>query len=205
MARRIVLATGNRGKAREFAAMLGPDWEICLQSELGVKPVAETGDSFAANALIKARHAAAATGLPALADDSGLEVDALDGAPGVLSARYAGEAAGDADNLRLLLERMAAVPAGRRTARFRCVLAYVRGAEDPAPLLVEGSWEGRIATAARGAAGFGYDPVFEDGASGLTAAELPAERKNALSHRGQALRALRELLQERGQGSPTPA
>lgn len=205
MARRIVLATGNRGKAREFAAMLGPDWEICLQSELGVKPVAETGDSFAANALIKARHAAAATGLPALADDSGLEVDALDGAPGVLSARYAGAAAGDADNLRLLLERMAAVPAGRRTARFRCVLAYVRGAEDPAPLLVEGSWEGRIATAARGAAGFGYDPVFEDGASGLTAAELPAERKNALSHRGQALRALRELLQERGQGSPTPA
>jgi len=205
VARRIVLATGNRGKAREFAAMLGPDWEICLQSELGVKPVAETGDSFAANALIKARHAAAATGLPALADDSGLEVDALDGAPGVLSARYAGEAAGDADNLRLLLERMAAVPAGRRTARFRCVLAYVRGAEDPAPLLVEGSWEGRIATAARGAAGFGYDPVFEDGASGLTAAELPAERKNALSHRGQALRALRELLQERGQGSPTPA
>lgn len=205
MARRIVLATGNRGKAREFAAMLGPDWEICLQSELGVKPVAETGDSFAANALIKARHAAAATGLPALADDSGLEVDALDGAPGVLSARYAGEAAGDADNLRLLLERMAAVPADRRTARFRCVLAYVRGAEDPAPLLVEGSWEGRIATAARGAAGFGYDPVFEDGASGLTAAELPAERKNALSHRGQALRALRELLQERGQGSPTPA
>lgn len=205
MARRIVLATGNRGKAREFAAMLGPDWEICLQSELGVKPVAETGDSFAANALIKARHAAAATGLPALADDSGLEVDALDGAPGVLSARYAGEAAGDADNLRLLLERMAAVPAGRRTARFRCVLAYVRGAEDPAPLLVEGSWEGRIATAARGAAGFGYDPIFEDGASGLTAAELPAERKNALSHRGQALRALRELLQERGQGSPTPA
>lgn len=205
MARRIVLATGNRGKAREFAAMLGPDWEICLQSELGVKPVAETGDSFAANALIKARHAAAATGLPALADDSGLEVDALDGAPGVLSARYAGAAAGDADNLRLLLERMAAVPADRRTARFRCVLAYVRGAEDPAPLLVEGSWEGRIATAARGAAGFGYDPVFEDGASGLTAAELPAERKNALSHRGQALRALRELLQERGQGSPTPA
>lgn len=205
MARRIVLATGNRGKAREFAALLGPDWEICLQSELGVKPVAETGDSFAANALIKARHAAAATGLPALADDSGLEVDALDGAPGVLSARFAGEAAGDADNLRLLLARMAAVPAGRRTARFRCVLAYVRNAEDPAPLLAEGTWEGRIATAARGAAGFGYDPVFEDRASRLTAAELPAERKNALSHRGQALRTLRELLQVREEGSPDPA
>ena len=133
------------------------------------------------------------------------QVDALDGAPGVLSARYAGEAAGDADNLRLLLERMAAVPADRRTARFRCVLAYVRGAEDPAPLLAEGSWEGRIATAARGAAGFGYDPVFEDGASGLTAAELPAERKNALSHRGRALRALREQLRERGEGRPAPA
>ncbi|CAG0944239.1 XTP/dITP diphosphohydrolase [Gammaproteobacteria bacterium] len=204
MPRRVVLATGNRGKAREFAALLGPAWELCLQSDLGVKPAAETGDSFAANALIKARHASAATGLPALADDSGLEVDALDGAPGVLSARYAGEAAGDADNLRLLLERMAAVPAGRRSARFRCVLAYVRSAADSAPLLAEGSWEGRIAVAPRGEAGFGYDPVFEDAASGLTAAELPAVRKNELSHRGQALRALRELLRQGEQGNRSP-
>lgn len=205
MPRRVVLATGNRGKAREFADLLGPAWELCLQSDLGVKPAAETGDSFAANALIKARHASAATGLPALADDSGLEVDALDGAPGVLSARYAGEAAGDADNLRLLLERMAAVPAGRRSARFRCVLAYVRSAADSAPLLAEGSWEGRIAVAPRGEAGFGYDPVFEDAASGLTAAELPAVRKNELSHRGQALRALRELLRQGEQGNRSPS
>lgn len=195
MARRIVLATGNRGKAREIAAMLGPAWDVLLQSDLGVKPAAETGATFAENALLKARHAAAATGLPALADDSGLEVDALDGAPGVRSARYAGEEASDAENVALLLARLAPVPSGRRGARFRCVLAYVRSADDPEPILAEGSWEGRIAAGPRGSAGFGYDPVFEDGLSGLTAAELPAARKNELSHRGQALRALRGLLE----------
>jgi len=191
---RVVLATGNRGKAREISQMLGPDWQLLLQPELGVRPVAETGASFAENALLKARHAAATTGLPALADDSGLEVDALGGAPGVRSARYAGEAASDADNVRHLLEEMAGLPASRRTARFRCVLAYVRTGDDPRPLLAEGVWEGAIATAPRGTAGFGYDPVFEDGQSGLTAAELPAGRKDELSHRGQALRVLRQLL-----------
>ncbi len=194
MARRIVLATGNRGKAGEIAAMLGPGWDVLLQSELGVKPVEETGRSFAENALLKARHASAATGLPALADDSGLEVDALGGAPGVRSARYAGAQASDADNVALLLREMVAIPADRRGARFRCVLAYVHAAGDPAPLLVEGSWEGRIAAAARGSAGFGYDPVFVDAESGLTAAELPPGRKNEVSHRGRALRRLCSLL-----------
>jgi len=188
-----VLATGNAGKARELQSMLGPAWEILLQSALGVQPVEETGSTFAENALLKARHAAAATGLPALADDSGLEVDALGGAPGVRSARYAGPGATDAANVARLLAALADVPAGARTARFRCVLAFVRSADDPAPVLAEGAWEGCIAAAPRGDAGFGYDPVFEDPA-GPTAAELPPAEKNARSHRGQALRSLRERL-----------
>lgn len=188
--RRIVLATGNRGKAREIQSMLGPDWQVLLQSEVGVAPVEETGSTFAENALLKARHAAAATGLPALADDSGIEVDALDGAPGVRSARYAGPAASDADNVDRLLAALAGVPEERRTARFRCVLAFVRSAGDPSPVLAEGTWEGRIARVPRGHAGFGYDPVFVDPGTGLTAAELAPAAKNERSHRGQALRAL---------------
>ncbi|MBW7930288.1 MAG: RdgB/HAM1 family non-canonical purine NTP pyrophosphatase [Gammaproteobacteria bacterium] len=194
---RLVLATGNRGKAREISTLLAPQWEVLLQTDLGVQPVAETGSSFVENALLKARHAAAATGLPALADDSGLEVDALDGAPGVHSARYAGEGASDAQNLQRLLDALRDVPAGGRTARFRCVLAWVRTADDPQPLLAEGSWEGRIALAPRGSGGFGYDPVFEDARSGLTAAELAPGQKNSLSHRGQALALLRRLLLSR--------
>lgn len=177
--------------------MLGPAWEVVLQSALGVGPVEETGRTFADNALLKARHAAAATGLPALADDSGLEVDALGGAPGVSSARYAGPRASDADNVDRLLAELAGVPAARRTARFRCVLAFVRDAADPAPVLAEGAWEGSIAEAPRGLAGFGYDPVFEDPASGLTAAELAPAAKNERSHRGQALRALVRALRSR--------
>jgi XTP/dITP diphosphohydrolase len=192
--RRIVLATGNPGKAREIQSMLGPAWEVVLQSALGVAPVEEAGRSFADNALLKARHAAAATGLPALADDSGLEVDALGGAPGVYSARYAGPRASDADNVDRLLAELAGVPAARRTARFRCVLAFVRDAADPEPVLAEGAWEGAIAEAPRGLAGFGYDPVFEDPASGLTAAELAPAAKNERSHRGRALRALVQAL-----------
>lgn len=188
--RRIVLATGNRGKARELQSMLGSAWTVVLQSELGVESVEETGSTFVENALLKARHAAAVTGLPALADDSGLEVDALGGAPGVRSARYAGPTASDADNVDLLLAELAGVPPARRTARFRCVLAFVRDAADAAPVLAEGRWEGRITEAPRGLAGFGYDPVFEDPASGLTAAELAPAAKNARSHRGQALRNL---------------
>lgn len=191
--RRVVLATGNAGKAQELQALLGPSWEIVLQSTLGVEPVEETGSTFAENALLKARHAAAATGLPALADDSGLEVDALGGAPGVRSARYAGPGATDAANVERLLAALSGIPPAGRTARFRCVLAFVRSADDPAPVLADGSWEGHIAAAPRGEGGFGYDPVFEDPA-GRTAAELPPAEKNARSHRGRALRQLRERL-----------
>jgi len=196
--RRIVLATGNRGKAREISSMLGPGWDVVLQSDCGVSAIEETGATFVENALLKARHAASATGLPALADDSGLEVDALNGAPGVRSARYAGESATDADNLDLLLAELADVPDALRTARFRCVLAYVRTADDPAPLIAEGIWEGRITAGPRGLLGFGYDPVFEDPVSGQTAAEMVPATKNRLSHRGQALRALGRALTAQG-------
>ncbi len=188
---RIVLATGNTGKLREFAALLAPlQLTIEPQAAFGIEPPPETGCSFEANALIKARHAALLSGLPALADDSGLEVDALGGAPGVYSARYAGDQVSDAANIAKLLVQLATVPLAQRSARFRCVIACVRGADDAAPLLATGVWEGRIRTAARGSDGFGYDPVFEDAASGKTAAELTAEDKNRISHRGQALRAL---------------
>jgi len=192
--RRLLLATANRGKVREIAALLGPDWELVPQSDYGIPAVAETGATFAENALLKARHAAAASGLPALADDSGLEVDALGGAPGVRSARYAGAHASDADNCARLLSELQGVPDERRTARFRCVLALARGAEDAAPLLAEGVWEGRIVRTARGFNGFGYDPVFGDPASGQTAAELSPAAKNQRSHRAMALRRLAGML-----------
>ena len=194
MARQLVLATGNRGKARELQALLGGGFEVLLQSELGIEPIEETGVSFAENALLKARHAAAATGLPALADDSGLEVDALDGAPGVWSARYAGTDASDAENIARLLAELANVPDAHRGARFRCVLAWLRSADDPAPVLVTGVWEGRIARQPLGQQGFGYDPVFIDPASDRTAAELSPQIKNARSHRGEALRKLATFL-----------
>jgi XTP/dITP diphosphohydrolase len=192
---RVVLASGNRGKLREFAQLLSPlGLTLVAQSELGVEQPEETGDTFAANAILKARHAAAITGLCALADDSGLEVDVLGGAPGVRSARYAGAPADDAANIAKLLAELRARhvvfgPDSTR-ARFRCVIALVRTSDDPAPQLAQGTWEGYIAAAPRGDGGFGYDPVFVDLASGLTAAELPAEAKNARSHRGLALRAL---------------
>ena len=183
----LVLASGNRGKAREIGALLAPlGWTLLSQADLGVAEVEETGATFVENALLKARHAAGATGRAALADDSGLEVDALGGAPGVHSARYAG-GAGDAANVAKLLEALRGVPAARRTARFRCVLALVRSADDPAPLIAEGAWEGAIAEAPRGANGFGYDPVFLVPELGCTAAELEPAVKNARSHRGQAL------------------
>jgi len=187
---RLVLASGNCGKLRELGQLLAPlDLELIAQDELGVEPVEETGASFEANALLKARHAAAATGLPTLADDSGLEVDALGGAPGIHSARYAG-GAGDAANRAQLLAALRDVPAAARGARFRCVLALVRAPGDPAPLLAHGAWEGRIALAERGASGFGYDPLFEVPDLGRTAAELEPAEKDARSHRGQALAAL---------------
>lgn len=191
---RLVIATGNAGKLRELQALLGTAWELVPQDRLGVVPVPETGTTFMANALAKARHAARKTGLPALADDSGLEVDALGGAPGVLSARYAGPAADDAANNRKLLLALDGVPAAQRQARYRCVLVLVAGADDPAPLVAEGVWEGSILTALRGTGGFGYDPLFGDPVSGLSAAELAPAQKNARSHRGQALRALKQAL-----------
>jgi XTP/dITP diphosphohydrolase len=188
---KVVLATGNAGKQREFAALLAPlGLELVMQSSLGIVPIEETGTSFEANALLKARHAAAQAGLPALADDSGLEVDALDGRPGVYSARYAGAAASDEDNNALLVRELATVPETQRTARYRCVLALVRSAHDPAPLLAEGSWEGRIALEPAGHGGFGYDPWFIPAGHTVTSAQLPAATKNALSHRGKALQAL---------------
>jgi XTP/dITP diphosphohydrolase len=186
-----VLASANAGKVREFAALLAArDIEVIPQTHFGIISPEETGATFLDNALLKARHAAAGAGLPALADDSGIEVDALQGRPGVRSARYAGEQASDADNARLLLAELAAVADEQRTARYRCVLVWVREAADPAPLIASGVWEGRVLTAPRGAGGFGYDPVFQPAGFELSAAELPAAQKNLFSHRAQALRAL---------------
>ena len=191
---RIVFASANAGKAREIKALLGDATEVVLQTELGIESIEETGKTFADNALLKARHAAECSGLPALADDSGLEVDALDGAPGVYSARYAGEDASDQDNLEKLLDAMLEVSDEHRAARFTCVLALVRDVDDPDPLFASGHWEGSITREARGEGGFGYDPVFLDPESGLTSAELAPADKNARSHRGRALVELRELL-----------
>jgi len=196
--RRVVLATGNRGKLRELQALLGAAYELVPQSDLGVVEIEETGVTFTENALLKARHAAATTGLPAIADDSGLEVDALDGAPGVRSARYAGVAATDADNNTKLLRALDGLPAAARTARFRSVIVYVASADDSNPSIAEGVWAGRILDAPRGAGGFGYDPLFFDAAAGGTGAELAPAAKNRISHRGQAARRLVALLAERG-------
>jgi len=192
---KLILASANPGKQRELAVLLAPlGLELLLQSALGIESIEETGSSFVDNALLKARHAAERSGLPALADDSGLEVDALGGAPGVRSARFAGEGASDADNNALLLSRLSGVPQALRTARYRCVLALVRSALDPAPLLAEAQWEGHIALAPQGTGGFGYDPLFLPADRADTAAQLTAEEKNAISHRGRALQALLRLL-----------
>jgi XTP/dITP diphosphohydrolase len=192
---RLVLATGNAGKLRELSALLAP-WrvEVLPQSEFTSIAVEETGLTFVENAILKARHAAAASGLPAIADDSGLEVDVLDGAPGVRSARYAGEGAGDEANNARLLEALADVPDDARTARYRCAMVFLRHPDDPAPLVRQSAWEGRIVRAPRGAGGFGYDPLFLVAGDVRTAAEYTAEEKNRVSHRGRALRALVEAL-----------
>jgi len=192
---RLVLASANPGKLRELEALLAPlGFGVVPQGELGVTAAAETGSTFLDNALIKARHAAAHTGQAALADDSGIEVDALDGRPGVWSARYAGDGASDEANLQRLLRELSELPAARdpasRGARYQCVIAVARSAADPAPLIARGTWEGHIATAPRGHGGFGYDPVFVPRGDTRTAAELPEWEKNTVSHRGQALREL---------------
>lgn len=195
-ARRVVLATGNAGKQREFAALLAPlGFEIVTQAQLGISGAAETGTTFEANALLKARHAAGAARLPALADDSGIEVDALGGRPGVWSARFAGEGANDAaNNARLLAELADRPDPAARRARFQCVIAWVRSADDPAPVFARGTWQGHIAHAPAGQGGFGYDPLFIPDGSSLTAAQMTPADKNAVSHRGQAMAALLRLL-----------
>lgn len=192
---KVVLASNNPGKLRELDAVLRPmGWELVAQGDLGVPEAEETGTTFEANALLKARHAAACTGLAALADDSGIEVDALDGRPGVYSARYAGPQCDDEANNRLLLQELEGVPEEQRGARYQCVIALVRTAEDPDPLIARGAWEGRILEAPQGHNGFGYDPLFYVPTHGCASAELDPDVKNALSHRGAALRALVERL-----------
>ena len=188
---RVVLATGNPGKLREMRDILEP-WQVDVRplSEFTGASADETGLSFVENAILKARFAAQASGLPAIADDSGLEVDALDGAPGIYSARYAGPGADDAANNLRLLADLAEVPDAQRTARYRCAMVWLRRPADPAPVIAQASWEGRIARAARGSGGFGYDPLFIVAGGERRAAEFDAAEKNRVSHRGLALRAL---------------
>lgn len=193
MSKQIVLASGNAGKLREFNAMMADlGLEFVRQSEFGVQDADETGLTFVENALLKARHAAKATGMPAMADDSGIVVDALGGAPGLYSARYSG--AGDEANNAKLLEEMKNVPDEQRTARFYCCIVYLRHANDQLPIIAEASWEGRILHSLSGANGFGYDPLFFVPTHDCSSAELPPEEKNRISHRGQALRKLHQLL-----------
>ncbi len=185
---KVVLASANQGKLRELAALLDPlGWELIPQLELGIEPAPETGATFLQNALLKARHAARAGQLPALADDSGMEVDALGGRPGVWSRRYAGELASDRENLEKMLREMQGVPPERRSARYQCAIAFVRSASDPRPLVAQGLWEGSIATAAQGAGGFGYDPIFVPQGGVRTVAQLAPAEKAAVSHRARAL------------------
>ena len=191
----LVLASGNAGKLAELRELLGGGrYVLRAQSEFDVDDAEETGLTFVENALLKARHASRATGLPALGDDSGLCVDVLGGAPGLYSARYAGAHGDSAANIARLLRELDGVADAARTARFHCVLALLRSHDDPRPIIVEGSWEGRILRAPRGDRGFGYDPVFLDPENAMSAAELEPAIKNAISHRGRALAALKARL-----------
>jgi len=194
---RLVIATGNAGKLKELRELLpAPAFDVLPQSQFTSVSVEETGLTFVENAILKARHAAEVSKLPAIADDSGLEVDALDGAPGIYSARYAGEGASDEDNLLKLLAALEGKSPAERTARYQCALVYMRSPRDPSPLICQASWEGRITSNRRGTGGFGYDPIFELAERPLTVAELPAAEKNLLSHRGKALRGLVAKLRE---------
>lgn len=200
--KKVVLASNNAGKLRELKALLEPlEFDVHTQGELGVPDVPETGTTFVENAIIKARNACAHTGLPAIADDSGIEVDALNGEPGVYSARFSGENATDASNNALLIERLKAVPDEQRTARYRAVIVFMRHAADPFPLICSGTWDGRITTEPRGDHGFGYDPYFYVPTHGCNSAELAPEEKNRISHRGQALRELVEALRKQALGA----
>lgn len=199
MNKRIVLASGNTGKLREFNAMMADlNIEFVRQSEFGVQDAEETGLTFVENSLLKARNAAQYTGMPAMADDSGIVVDALGGAPGLYSARFAGEHGDDAANNAKLLEALKVVPEAQRTARFYCCIVYLRHANDQLPIIAEASWEGRILFEPSGANGFGYDPLFFVPTHGCSSAELPPDEKNRISHRGQALRKLHALLETQG-------
>jgi non-canonical purine NTP pyrophosphatase (RdgB/HAM1 family) len=191
--KRIILASSNPGKVQEIQQLLtGCGVEIVLQSDLGIADVAETGFTFVENAILKARHAATLSGLPAMADDSGLEVDALNGAPGIYSARYAGPGSSDTDNNARLLRELKDIPDELRSARFQCVTVYMRHAKDAMPLVCTGTWEGRILLDPRGKHGFGYDPLFYVSTHQCSSAELPPDVKNKISHRARALQALRE-------------
>lgn len=195
MSRQIVLASGNKGKLKEFNQVLGDlGVEVVPQSQFNVPDADETGLSFVENAIIKARHACQLTGLSALADDSGLEVDALNGAPGIYSARFAGPNATDADNNRKLLQLLEGTSPEHRSARFRCVLVFMRHAEDPTPLICQGSWEGQILPLPQGENGFGYDPLFLVPGLDIASAQLPPEQKNKISHRGQAVQQLIRMI-----------
>ena len=196
---KIVLASGNPGKVREFKQMLGSQpFEILPQSEFNVSEVEETGLTFVENAIIKARHASLISGLPTIADDSGIEVDALNGAPGIYSARYAGVGATDSENLDKLLADIGSVEKDKRTARFQCVLVLMRHAEDPTPIICQGTWEGKLLEQPIGENGFGYDPIFWLEDKQCTSAELHPDVKDQLSHRGQALRQLVTILEQSG-------
>jgi XTP/dITP diphosphohydrolase len=193
--KQLVLASANPGKLRELSAILkNMGYTLVPQSEFGIAEVPETGTTFVENAIIKARNAALHSRLPALADDSGIEVDALDGAPGVYSARFSGAEANDDANNALLVEKLADVPAEQRSARYRAVIVFMRHAGDPAPLICEGSWEGLIQLQPTGNGGFGYDPYFYLPELGCSSAQLSAEEKNRISHRGKALAVLKEYL-----------
>jgi XTP/dITP diphosphohydrolase len=195
---RVVLATNNAGKLREFRELLASlGIEVEPLSDFISVSAEETGLSFIENAILKARYASQAANLPAIADDSGIEVDALRGAPGIYSARYAGIGASDQANLQKLVNAIRDVPVEQRAARYQCALAFMRWASDPSPLICQASWEGRVISTPRGAGGFGYDPIFELPELGKTAAEIPADEKNRLSHRGKALRDLVSHLRER--------
>ena len=197
--RELVIASGNRGKIREFGELFaGRDVAVHSLAEFTATQAAETGGTFVENAILKARHAASVSGLPALADDSGLIVDALQGAPGIHSARYAGEQASDQDNVNKLLGALSRVAQAQRRCRFVCVIACLRHPQDPLPLLAHGSWEGRVLDAPAGSGGFGYDPVFYDEALRCSAAQLPPAEKNRVSHRGRALAALMAAFAETG-------
>ncbi|MFB9868464.1 RdgB/HAM1 family non-canonical purine NTP pyrophosphatase [Vreelandella sulfidaeris] len=191
----LVLASGNAGKLKEFNQLLSPlGFDVRPQADFGVNEVEETGLTFVENALLKAREACLISGLPALADDSGLEVDALNGAPGIYSARYGGEPKSDEKNNKTLLAALNDYAEGQRSARYWCVLVYLRHPTDPVPVIVQRSWEGEILAHPRGNEGFGYDPLFWLPEQGMSVAELPSESKNRLSHRGRALQGLVELL-----------